>query len=218
MPYDPAAAAQEFETARRRMVREHLRTRGIKDPRVLKAIAAVPREEFLPTFLKSEAYQDKPCPIGYDQTISQPYMVALMTEGLGLEGRERVLEIGTGSGYQTAVLAEMCKGVFSIERIPELSYRAQETLDRLGYANIHFRIANGTFGWPEEAPFDAILVTAGAVALPKAYQEQLVDGGRLLIPLGPQGDQHLHRFTRKGTQFEDEDLGRVAFVPLISGE
>jgi protein-L-isoaspartate(D-aspartate) O-methyltransferase len=170
----------------------------------------------MPAFLRAYAYDDRPYAIGYEQTISQPYIVAFMTQALRLQGNERVLEIGTGSGYQTAVLALLAAEVFTVERIPELSLRAELTLHRLGLTNVHYRVANGTFGWPEEAPFDAILVTAGATALPRAYREQLADGGRLVIPLGPHGHQVLHRCTRRGDDWEDEPLTQVAFVPLVS--
>jgi protein-L-isoaspartate(D-aspartate) O-methyltransferase len=200
----------------RAMVEEQLIPRGIRDSRVLTAMARVPREEFVPAFLRDLAYTDQPLLIGYEQTISQPCIVAMMTEALTLEGRERVLEIGTGSGYQTAVLAELCRTVFSVERIPELSLRAELTLDRLGYRNIQLRFGNGTLGWPDEAPFDAIIVTAGAASLPPAFREQLVEGGRLVIPLGPQGSQVLHRFVRRDGELADESLGRVAFVPLVN--
>jgi protein-L-isoaspartate(D-aspartate) O-methyltransferase len=198
------------------MVRQQLLPRGIQDERVLKVMGQIPREEFVPSFLRAFAYDDRPLPIGYEQTISQPCIVALMTAALRLQGPERVLEIGTGSGYQTAVLANLCAEVYSIERIPELGLRAELTLARLGIDNVHLRVANGTAGWPEEAPFDAVLVTAGAASLPPAYREQILPGGRLVIPLGPQGAQVLHRFTRRDDDWEDENLGNVAFVPLVS--
>jgi protein-L-isoaspartate(D-aspartate) O-methyltransferase len=201
--------------ARQQMVRDQLAARGIAAPRVLQVMAAVPREEFMPAFLRAYAYQDRPFPIGYDQTISQPYMVALMTEALELQGPERVLEIGTGSGYQTAVLAQLCAAVFTVERIAELSLRAELVLHRLGHTNVYLRVANGMFGWAETAPFDAILVTAGATSLPFAYHRQLKEGGRLVIPVGPHGNQLLHRYIRRGDDWEDETLTRVAFVPLV---
>ncbi len=201
---------------RERMVREHLAARGIQDQRVLDAMLSIPREEFVPAFLAQYAYDDRPLYIGYEQTISQPYIVGLMTEALQLTGAERVLEIGTGSGYQTAVLAVLCAEVYTIERIRKLSVRAQTTLRKLGIANVHFRVGDGALGWPEAAPFDGILVTAGASELPKALIEQLAEGGRLVIPIGPLGSQTLHRITRKQGQYIDEKLTRVAFVPLIS--
>ncbi len=204
-----------FAEARRRMVEDQLAAREIQDARVLQAMGKVPRESFAPAFLRAYAYHDRPWPIGYDQTISQPYIVALMTEALGLQGNERVLEIGTGSGYQTAILCELAGEVFSVERIPELSLRAKLALESLGYTNFHLRVANGTFGWPEEAPFDAILVTAGATSLPRSYHEQIKEAGRLVIPVGPHGEQVLHRYTRQQFGWNDEELTRVAFVPLI---
>jgi len=207
---------EAYALARHRMVTEQIEERGIRNATVLQAMRSVPREAFVPLFLKRWAYGDRPLYIGYDQTISQPYMVGLMTEALQLKGSERVLEVGTGSGYQTAVLAEISAAVYSIERIARLSRRAERTLEQLGYANVHLRVADGTQGWPEAAPFDAILVTAGTAKIPYAYGKQLQERGRLVIPLGPHGDQVLHRFTRRGEGFDDEDLGRVSFVPLIS--
>jgi len=201
---------------RERMVREHLAARGIEDQRVLDAMLRIPREEFVPAFLAQYAYDDRPLYIGYDQTISQPYIVGLMTEALQLKGKERVLEIGTGSGYQTAVLALLCAEVYTIERIRKLSVRAQKTLEKLGITNVQFRVGDGALGWPEAAPFDGILVTAGASDLPKALTEQLAEGGRLVIPIGPLGSQTLHRITREQGKLTDEKLTRVAFVPLIS--
>jgi protein-L-isoaspartate(D-aspartate) O-methyltransferase len=205
-----------FRDQRKQMVRQHLEARGIADRRVLRAMKTVPREHFVPSFLQTQAHEDRPLLIGYDQTISQPYIVALMTEALQLQGAERVLEIGTGSGYQTAVLAMLCQQVYTIERIAKLSIRAQRTLDQLGYANVEFRVGNGAKGWPEAAPFDAIIVTAGATSLPPRYHTQLAEGGRLVIPLGPAGKQVLYRYTRRGTDLIDEELTRVAFVPLVS--
>ena len=211
-------AANAFAAARQRMVHEQLEPRDIENTQVLGAMGVVPREEFVPMMLRPWAYIDRPLSIGYEQTISQPYIVGLMTQALGLEGDERVLEVGTGSGYQTAVLAELCAEVFSIERLARLSHRAAATLFRLGYRNANLRVGDGTRGWPEAAPFDAILVTAGATKLPSAYRAQLREGGRLVIPIGPQGEQLLHRCTRRGNELEDEDLGRVAFVPLIGAK
>jgi len=216
----PATAADpppaDLSPLRKRMVEADLRGRGICNLQVLEVMARVPREEFVPQFVRELAYEDRAQAIGYDQTISQPYIVALMTEALQLQGTEKVLEVGTGSGYQTAILAELCAHVYSIERIPELSLRASMVLDRLGYRNVELRVGDGTLGWTEAAPFDAILVAAAAPALPKAYHAQLKEGGRLVIPLGTAGDQVLHRFTRHGSAYEDEVLSRVSFVPLIA--
>jgi len=211
----PASVSQD-DSPRERMVRDHLQARGIQDPRVLEAMRRVPREEFVPRFLASHAYDDRPLYIGYEQTISQPYIVALMTEALQLQGPERVLEVGTGSGYQTAILACLCAEVYTIERIRPLSMRARATLRRLGFQNVHFRIGDGALGWPEAAPFDAILVTAGASELPRAYHSQVAEGGRIVIPIGPLGGQILHRFTRSRDRWIDEKLTRVAFVPLVT--
>ncbi len=198
------------------MVAQQLVRRGIHDRRVLRAMGTVPREEFVPHFLRPLAYDDRPQMIGYEQTISQPYIVALMTEALGITAGDRVLEIGTGSGYQTAVLAELGAEVYSVERIAALSLRAEAVLERLGYHRVHLRVGDGTAGWPEHDPFDAILVTAGATSQPRAYRDQLRDGGRLVIPVGPVGRQTLHRLTRNGDEWDDEELGSVAFVPLVS--
>jgi protein-L-isoaspartate(D-aspartate) O-methyltransferase len=216
MAADVEKESAGYRAERSRMVEEQLLSRGIRDRRVLQAMRTVPREDFTPAFLRPFAYEDRPHPIGYDQTISQPCIVALMTEALKLKGDERVLEIGTGSGYQTAVLAELAAEIFSIERIPELSLRAELALEKLAYHNIHLRVANGTFGWPEESPFHAIIVTAGATKLPPAYHEQLLEEGRLVIPLGLPGNQVLHCFRRRRDDWDDEPLGRVAFVPLVS--
>jgi protein-L-isoaspartate(D-aspartate) O-methyltransferase len=207
---------EELAAQRANMVRDQLEARGIRDELVLRAVGKVPREAFVPAFLQREAYADNPLVIGYEQTISQPYMVGLMTEALRLKGGERVLEIGTGSGYQTAVLAEICQTVYTIERLEPLSQRAQRVLHDLGYRNICYQVGDGGLGWWENAPFDGILVAAGAEHLPTAYHAQLREGGSLVIPLGPSGDQYLHRLTRAGDGYMNEDLGRVSFVPLVT--
>jgi protein-L-isoaspartate(D-aspartate) O-methyltransferase len=205
-----------FEKRRRQMVTEQLQARGIRDERVLRAMAAVPREEFVPLDHADEAYSDSPLPIGHGQTISQPYTVAFMIEALGLKGNEKVLEIGTGSGYQAAVLAHLSRTVHTIERIPDLGTQAEEVLDRLGYDNVHVHLANGTFGLPTEAPFGAIIVAASSGTLPDPYRDQLAEGGRILIPLGPHPlSQKLYRFTRRDNRLVAEDLGAFRFVPLI---
>lgn len=205
----------EAERLRRLMVAEQLQARGIRDPRVLRAMLRVPRHRFVPPELAASAYEDGPLPIGQGQTISQPYMVALMTQCLELTGTERVLEVGTGSGYQSAVLAELCRWVYTVERIPELAARAERTLRELGYHNVSVRVGDGTLGWPEEAPFEGILVTAGAPEAPPALLEQLAEGGRLVIPVGTRYSQTLQRITRRGGRLEVEEFGPCVFVPLV---
>jgi len=208
-------APMDFAIPRERMLAEQLVRRGIRDARVLQAIGKVPRHLFVDEALAGRAYGDYPLPIGERQTISQPYMVALMTEALELVGHERVLEIGTGSGYQTAILAELCSKVFSIERIKGLADRAVRTLDTLGNYNVLVRVGDGSLGWREEAPFDAILVTAAAPTVPEALVEQLAPKGRLVIPVGDVYNQEL----RKGVKGEEgmrwSDLGGCVFVKLI---
>lgn len=192
--------------------------RGISDERVREAFRKVPRHEFVSKSLSKEAYADHPLPIGESQTISQPYMVALMTECLRLKGGERVLEIGTGSGYQTAILAELAKEVYSVERLQALSIRAKENLDRLGYKNIKTKVGDGTLGWEDHAPYDSILVTAGAPEVPPALIKQLNENGRLAIPVGGTFSQALTVIEKKkGKAFSEEICGCV-FVPLIGIE
>jgi len=200
---------------RQRMVERDIRGRGIKDPRLLEALSMIPRHEFVPKALWSAAYEDRPLPIGSGQTISQPYVVALMTELLELRGNEQVLEIGTGSGYQAAVLAKMAEKVYSIEIIPSLSERAGQVLTRLGFTNVELRVGDGFYGWAEKAPFDAILLTAAAPRIPERLWSQLREGGRLVMPLGEEGKtQTLIRARKvKGKQLI-EDLSAVLFVPL----
>jgi protein-L-isoaspartate(D-aspartate) O-methyltransferase len=207
--------SDDFEHARERMVEMQLIARGIHDPKVLGAMRRVPRERFTPPELRDSAYGDHPLPIGHDQTISQPYIVAFMTEALELTGVEKVLEIGTGSGYQAAVLAEIAREVYTVERIAALSERAREVLLELGYGNIFFKIQNGTRGWPEYAPYDAILVTAAAPEVPEPFLEQLRDGGRLVIPVGDRFSQNLIKTTKTGDRAIREDLGGVRFVSLL---
>src|SRR5688572_17240653 len=205
-----------FALPRLKMV-EHLRTHyGVKDERVLAAMNLVPRHLFVPEAIEAQAYKDNALPIAAGQTISQPFIVARMTELLQLNGRERVLEIGSGSGYQTAVLAHVARKVFAVERIPELAANAKELLLWLGYRNISYRTADGTEGWPVYAPFDAILVAAGGPEIPKPLIDQLDTGGKLVIPIGPdQKSQNLVRIIKTETGFTTENCGPCAFVPLI---
>lgn len=205
-----------YRDRRALMVEEQILSRGVRDRRVLEALLKVPRHLFVPKEYIDEAYNDYPLPIGYGQTISQPYMVAVMTELLELSGVEKVLEIGTGSGYQTAILAELSREVCTIEKVEELSIRAQEILMRLGYKNVKFKVGDGTLGWPEEAPFDRILVTAGAPEPPPPLLEQLSLDGIMVIPVGSRYSQVLTRVRKKGeSKYESEELFDCAFVPLI---
>lgn len=207
----------DFNNLRADMVRYQLAGRGIFDSRVLEAMDRVPRERFIPEHLAGEAYEDYPLPIGWGQTISQPYIVALMAQALQLEGRERVLDIGTGSGYAAAVLASLALEVFSVERIPELAEQARRNLERAGFSQVHVRCGDGTLGWPEAAPFDGICVAAGAPAVPETLKQQLAVGGRLIIPVGSEHSvQRLVCITRRtDADFEREDFGDVRFVPLL---
>jgi len=205
----------KYEGRREKMVRTQIEARGVADPAVLRAIRKIPRHRFLPAAFQDQAYDDCPLPIGHKQTISQPYTVAVMTEALGLTGRERVLEIGTGSGYQSAILAELAEWVYSIERIPELAKSARELLDELGYDNVAIRVGDGTRGWKSEAPFDRIIVTAGAPQVPEPLLQQLGEGGRLVIPVGDPYTQTMTRVTRRGSEFQHESLGAYRFVELI---
>ncbi len=211
-------AAQEdaFAKARRRMVEEQIAARGVRDARVLEAMRSVPRHLFVPPKYAEWAYGDGPLPIGNGQTISQPYIVALMTELLEIPPQgARVLEIGTGSGYQTAILAHLAAEVFTIERHASLAAEAKARLRRLGLENVHFRVGDGTLGWPEHAPYDGILVTAAAPEMPPALSEQVRLGGHIVIPLGGRGGQTLERWTRREDDFERESIIPVAFVPLV---
>jgi protein-L-isoaspartate(D-aspartate) O-methyltransferase len=205
----------DFPKARLKMVEEQITSRGIKDARLIAAIKKIPRHLFVEEALQSQAYTDHPLPIGEKQTISQPYMVALMTEALLLTGKEKILEIGTGSGYQTAILAELCEKVFSIERIRPLAIRARKLLYELGYFNVEIKIFDGTFGWREESPFDAILVTAGSPDIPQPLIDQLAAGGRLVIPVGDAFIQELFRVTKTEAGVKKEDMGGCRFVKLI---
>jgi len=197
------------------MVEEQIIGREIKDPRVIAAMKKVPRHLFVEEALQNQAYNDRPLPIGEKQTISQPYMVALMTEALTLNGKEKVLEIGSGSGYQTAILAELAQEVFSVERIRTLAVRARKILYELGYFNVEIKIFDGTFGWVEKSPFDAIMVTAGSPDIPQPLYEQLSMGGRLVIPIGDENIQDLFRITKTEGGMKKEDLGGCRFVKLV---
>ncbi len=203
----------DFAAARASLI-EHLSTE-IKDERVLAAMSRVPRENFLPPELRHLAYEDSPLPIGLEQTISQPFIVALMTQALELTGSEKVLEIGAGSGYQTAILAELARSVVTVERLPTLADAAGKLLNSLGYVNISVHLAEETLGWLEEAPYDAIIVTAGAPRVPPELVEQLAIGGRMVIPVGSRYEQTLYKITRQSQQNVVEDLGGCRFVSLI---
>ncbi len=205
-----------YQQQRQQMVLQNLERRGIVDPRVLAAMNQVPREEFVPADLRDQAYADRALPLEDGQTISQPFTVACMCQALQLSHQDQVLEVGTGSGYGAAVLSRLAAQVHSIERIPELAEAACERLARLGYANVQVHVGDGSLGLADEAPFDAICVTAAARELPQAYRRQLAEGGRILIPLdcGP-GRQTLTRITRRGDELRREELGTFAFVPLI---
>ncbi len=197
------------------MVDEQIAGRGVRDPRVLAAFRKVQRHEFMPAALEAQAYGDHAMPIGEGQTISQPYIVALMTEMLGLTGTERVLEIGTGSGYQAAILAELCEKVFTVERIKPLADRARQTLDRLGYTKVALKIFDGTYGWKEMSPFDVIIVTAASPDVPQPLVEQLKDGGRLVIPVGDRYSQDLVKVVKTDKGVVRTLSVPVVFVPLI---
>ena len=207
-----------YKKQRARMVETQIKARSIIDPRVLKAMEIIPRHLFIDEGLIDQAYSDNPLPIGEKQTISQPYIVALMTQALELKGKERILEIGTGSGYQTAILAHLADRVFSIERIAALATRARKILDQLNYYNVAIRVGDGSYGWKEEAPFDAIITTAAAPKIPQYLVEQLVVGGRLVVPVGSRDVQTLYKLTRFEedlSQIKKEDLGGCRFVSLI---
>lgn len=206
----------KYRDLRSQMVERQLRSRGIRDARVLGAMARVPRHLFVPIKWRDSAYADHALPIGFRQTISQPFIVAFMCEAAKLSGRELVLEVGAGSGYGAAVLSQLAAEVHTVERIPELAEQARDTLSRLGYENVSVHLADGSLGWPEAGPYDAIVVTAGAEALPKPYLKQLAKGGRIIIPIGmPRHGQTMYRIGTRGTQLISENLGGCAFVPLI---
>jgi len=204
-----------FRTERNTMVENQIEARGIKDDYVLKAMHKVPRHIFVPETMRKYAYNDEPLPIGKGQTISQPYIVAYMTEVLELNGKDKVLEIGTGSGYQTAVLAEIAQEVYTVEIVAELSQKAQNLLDEEGYDNIYFHIGDGTYGWQKHAPYDAIMVTAAPPRIPEKLQEQLKINGRMIVPVGDTF-QELVLIVRGKSKFKKKKLLPVRFVPLVS--
>ena len=207
--------SDRYQLLREEMVATQIRTRGVLDERVLAVMRQVPRHLFVASALHHKAYDDYPLPIAGNQTISQPYIVACMTELLQLRGHESVLEIGTGSGYQAAVLSRLCLQVYSIEHLNALLNQARSVFDTLRYANIDAKLADGTLGWPEKAPFDAIIVTAGGPEIPPPLISQLADPGRLVMPVGNQQQQQLYRLTKKDGQIETEILAGVRFVDLI---
>jgi protein-L-isoaspartate(D-aspartate) O-methyltransferase len=204
-----------FDILRKRMVEEQLMPRGINDQKVLQAFYKVERHLFMPRELRETSYADYPVPIGEGQTISQPFIVALMTECLGLSGEEKVLEIGTGSGYQTAILAELAKEVYSVERFAKLSKNAESALRETGYQNVKLKVGDGSLGWPEEAPFDRIIITAASPRIPLPLTEQLKDGGRLVLPLGESFSQMLTVVEKKGNKLESTEVCGCVFVPLV---
>ena len=211
---DARTPVADFATQRDRMVKEQMVYRGIRDNRVLTAVRKVPREEFVPEKIRGASYADQPLPIGYDQTISQPYIVAFMTEQLRPQPGDRVLEIGTGSGYQAAILAELVAEVYSIEIVEALAKSAEATLRRLGYKNVHVKAGDGYKGWPEHAPFDAIIVTCAPDHVPKPLVEQLKEGGRMIIPVGPFGNQELYLLEKKEGKLRQRSIEAVRFVPM----
>jgi protein-L-isoaspartate(D-aspartate) O-methyltransferase len=205
----------DFEVARRKMVENQIAARDVRDERVLEAMRTIPRHLFLDEAMWEQAYNDFPLPIGEKQTISQPYIVALMTEATALKPKDRILEIGTGSGYQTAILANLADWVYSVERIRSLAIRARQVLDQLRLYNVSIRIGDGTEGWKEHSPYDAILVTAGSPDIPQPLVDQLTNGGRLVIPVGDRYAQTLYKVTKREDEILKEDLGGCRFVDLV---
>ncbi|MFA4015443.1 MAG: hypothetical protein RUDDFDWM_000526 [Candidatus Fervidibacterota bacterium] len=204
-----------FERLRYCMVQTQLKARGIKDERVLKAFMEVPRHKFVLPEDEDMAYEDHPLPIGFNQTISQPFMVATITEALMLRGDEKALEVGAGSGYQAAILGKLCREVYAIERIPELAERAKKVILELGYSNVHIVVGDGTLGLPEHAPYDAVVVSAAAPDIPPTLIEQLADNGRLVIPVGSPYSQILVRVIKEGGKLKHEKICPCVFVPLV---
>lgn len=209
------AQAENFADLRQQMVRYQLKGRDIVDKRVLRSMSVVPRHRFVPEKLQAMAYRDNPLPIGHGQTISQPYIVALMSQVLAVKPGQRILEIGTGSGYQAAVLAEMGASVYSIEIVPELGRQAEKALDPLGYKAIHLKIGDGYQGWPQYAPFDGIIVTCAPTRIPEPLKAQLAEGGRMVIPVGPRNRQQLVLLTKEGGKIRQEKVVDVRFVPMV---
>ena len=209
---------QDFLAERKFMVSRQLMGRGISDRRVLEAFASIPRHLFIPAEYRSSAYEDAPRPIGFDQTISQPFIVAYMTQALALTGAERVLEVGTGSGYQAAILSALAAEVHTVELIPALAERAKGVLDELAITNVFIHVSDGSLGWDASAPYNAILVTAAGPRVPKSLLNQLADGGRMILPVGEVGEQVLELWHREGNSFSNETLLPVAFVPLRGRE
>jgi len=207
----------DFARQRQRMVKEQIILRGVESERVLSALRKVPREEFVPAEYRMESYADKPLPIGYDQTISQPYIVAFMTDQLHLQPTDRVLEIGTGSGYQAAILAELVAEVYSIEIIEPLAKKAHETLQRLGYKNVQVKTGDGYKGWPDHAPFDAIIVTCAPERVPAPLLDQLKENGRMIIPVGGKFAQELYLFKKRNGGLQQSAVLPVKFVPMAQG-
>jgi len=209
---------QDFVEKRKLMVERQLMGRGIIDRRVLEAFASISRQLFVPAEYRSSAYEDSPLPIGFNQTISQPFIVAYMTQALALTGAERVLEVGTGSGYQAAILSRLAAEVHTVELIPALAERAKRVLDELAITNVFIHVSDGSLGWDRSAPYDAILVTAAGPRVPKSLLNQLADGGRMILPVGEVGDQVLELWQREGDSFSNETMLSVAFVPLRGRE
>jgi protein-L-isoaspartate(D-aspartate) O-methyltransferase len=205
---------EDYEAARERMVEKQIKARGITDQGVINAMLKVPRHLFVPENYRHYAYSDTPVPIGHGQTVSQPYIVALMTEKLNVSSADRVLEVGTGSGYQAAILAEIVKEVFTIEIIEPLGKSAEARLKELGYDNVHVRVGDGYLGWPEEAPFDRIIVTCAPTDIPQPLVDQLKEGGIMMIPVGTAGFQYLYRVKKYMGEAETEEVIPVSFVPL----
>ena len=210
----PAAPGRDFAAERERMVQQQIVMRGVTAPRLLAALRKVPRDAFVPEPVHDLSYSDQPLPIGYDQTISQPYIVALMTERLELKPTDRVLEIGTGSGYQAAILSELAAEIYTIEIVEPLGKRAEATLQQLGYKNVHVKIGDGYQGWPEHAPYDAVIVTCAPEKVPRPLVDQTREGGRIIIPVGPSNDQQLYLLEKNEGRLKQRAILPVRFVPM----